>query len=346
MARNLYKRGRFYYYDFTFEGKRFNASTNCDNRTLAQIVLRKKMAEVVEGKVRPNKNKMKFDELASKFLEWSKIHRKGTYRRDLQAVNRLSQFFEKLCLEEVKPIAIEEYMQQRHGMVKGSTVNREVQTLRRMFSLAINWGIADSNPAESGKIVYFKEPPKTHRWVRPNEVNLLLQQCTGKLSHLYHIIMVAVHTGMRKSELFKLKWQDVDLENCQLTITHTKNNRNRYIPLNDDVAGVLYSLPRRGAFVFCHCDGSPLSRVDKSLATAVKQAGITKCTLHDFRATWATELLAAGEDIETVRVLGGWRDYTTILRYLEAIPERKKAACNRLLGKYESRHISRQLRVA
>jgi len=111
--------------------------------------------------------------------------------------------------------------------------------------------------------------------------------------------------------------------------------------------GVLnYGVPRRGKYVFCHEDGSPLSRVDKSLATAVKQAGIQKCTLHDFRATWATELLASGEDIETVRQLGGWRDYTTVLRYLEAIPERKKAACNRLLGKYESRHFSRHLKVA
>jgi len=346
MARNLYKRGRFYYYDFTFEGKRFNASTGCDQWALAQIVLRKKMVEVVEGKVRPTKNKMKFNELKSMFLEWSKNHRKGTYNRDLQAVNHLSKFFDKLCLEEIKPIVIEKYMQQRHQLVQGSTVNREVQTLRRMFNLAVTWGLADSNPAESGKIVYFPEPPKTHRWVRPNEVNLLLQQCSGKLSHLYHIILVAVHTGMRKSELFKLKWKYVDLENRQLTIKHTKHHQNRYIPLNDDVVGVLYSLRRRGEFVFCHDDGSPLSRVDKSLATAVKQAGIEKCTLHDFRATWATELLAAGEDIETVRVLGGWRDYTTILRYLEAIPERKKAASDRLLGKYESRHYSRHLKVA
>ena len=345
MARNLYKRGRFYYYDFTFEGKRYNASTGCDHHGLAQIVLRKKMTEVAEGKHRPHKNKRKFQELANMFLTWSQKHRPGTYRRDLQAVNHLKRFFDKLCLEEIKPVELEKYMQQRRKLVKGSTVNREVQTLRRMFNLAVSWGITEQNPAKSGQVVYFPEPPKTHRWVRPDEVNLLLEQCTGKLSHLYHIILVAVHTGMRKSELFKLRWEYVDLDNCQLTIKHTKHNQNRYIPLNDDVIGVLYSIKRRGAYVFCHDNGSPLSRVDKSLATAVKQAGIKKCTLHDFRATWATELLAAGEDIETVRQLGGWRDYTTILRYLEAIPERKKAACNRLLGKY-ARHYSRQLKVA
>lgn len=75
----------------------------------------------------------------------------------------------------------------------------------------------------------------------------------------------------------------------------------------------------------------------------MKSAGIQKCSLHNFRTTWATELLASGEDIETVRKLGGWRDYTTILRYLEAILERQKTACNKLMGKYESRYFSRHL---
>ena len=56
--------------------------------------------------------------------------------------------------------------------------------------------------------------------------------------------------------------------------------------------------------------------------------------------------LADGEDIETVRQLGGWRDYSTVLRYVEAIPERRKAAADRQLGKYQSRHFSRQLGIA
>jgi integrase len=348
MAGNLYKRGRLYYYDFTFEGKRYNASTGCEYRSQAQMIMRKKMAEIIDGKCRPNKrNHLKFNKLAKQFLEWSRDHRKGTYRRDIQIVNHLNRFFDKVWIDNITPIEIEKYMKQRRREVSGSTVNREVQTLRRIFNLAISWHIIDANPAKSGSVSFYPEPPKTHRWVRPDEVNLLLRECEGKLRHLYGIILVAVHTGMRKSELFKLKWEYVDLENGTLIIKHAKHYRNRYIPLNDEVIAVLrYEVPKRGEYVFAHRDGSPLSRVDKSLATAVKLAGIQKCTLHDFRATWATELLASGEDIETVRKLGGWRDYTTILRYLEAIPERQKSACNKLMGKYESRHFSRQLQKA
>ena len=346
MASNLYKRGRFYYYDFTFEGKRFNASTGCEYKSRAQIVLRKKMVEVLDGKYRPNRNKqfIRFSQLAQEFLEWSFNHRKGTYERDIQIVGHLKSFFGKSVIENITPKEVHQYMTMRKQMVSGSTVNREVQTLRRMFNLALRWDLAESNPAKAENVSYFPEPPKTHRWVRPNEINLLVRQCDGRLEHLSGIILVAVHTGMRKGELFGLKWKYVDLEFNQFTIKHAKHHRNRYIPLNEDVIDVLKNgIPKRGEHVFSHSNGLPLSRVDKSLATAVKRAGIQKCTLHDFRATWATELLASGVDIETVRKLGGWRDYTTILRYLEAIPERQQEACNMLMGKYESRHFSRHL---
>lgn len=110
------------------------------------------------------------------------------------------------------------------------------------------------------------------------------------------------------------------------------------------VSVLKYEIPKYGEFVFSHPDGRPMTRLDKSLATAVKRAGIKQCTLHDFRATWATELLAAGVDMETVRVLAGWRDYPTVLRYVEVADARKKDACNPLLGKYKSRHFSRQLK--
>ncbi len=304
------------------------------------------MAEIIYAKNRPNKrNHLKFDELTKQFLEWSRDHRKGTYRRDIQIVKHLNRFFDKVWIDSITPIEIEKYMKQRRRAVSGSTVNREVQTLRRIFNLAISWKLIETNPAKSGNVSFYPEPPKTHPWVRPEEVNLLLRECDEKLRHLYGIILVAVHTGMRKSELFKLKWEHVDLVNGTLIIKHAKHYRNRYIHLNDEVVSILrYEVPKRGEYVFAHLYGMPLSRVDRSLATAVKSTSIQKSTLHDFRATWATELLASGEHIETLRKLGGWRDYTTILRYLEAIPERQKSACKKLMCKYESRHFSRQLK--
>ncbi len=347
MADNLYKRGRIYYYNFTFDGKRYNASTGCEYKSQALRVLRQRMADVYEGKFTPTSQKcIRFEELAAKFLKWSEVHRKGTHRRDKLVVKNILPFFENSRIDKIRAKDISDYMLERREDVSSATVNREVQTLRRMYSLAITWDLINFNPATSKLITYFKEPPKTHRWVRPDEINALLSECKGKIEHLYGIIMVAVHTGLRKSEIFKLKWEHIELKYLRITVKHAKHHRNRYIPLNKEIYHVLDEIPRIGEYVFSHKDGVPIGRVDRSLATAVKKAGIKKCTLHDFRATWATELLSEGEDIETVRQLGGWRDYSTILRYLEAIPERTKQANDRLLGKYKSRHFSRHTKSA
>ena len=129
MAGSLYKRERLYYYDFAFAGKRYNASPGYEYKSQAQIVLRKKLAEIIDGKCRPNKrNHLKFNELAKQFLEWGRDHRKGTYRRDIQIVKHLNRFFDKVWIENITPIEIEKYMKQRHRDVSSITVNREVQT--------------------------------------------------------------------------------------------------------------------------------------------------------------------------------------------------------------------------
>lgn len=60
------------------------------------------------------------------FLEWSRDHRKGTYRRDIQIVNHLNKFFDKVWIDNITPIEIERYMKQRRREVSGSIVSREV----------------------------------------------------------------------------------------------------------------------------------------------------------------------------------------------------------------------------
>ena len=336
MARNLYKRGRYYYFSFYIDRERFVGSTHCEYASEAQKVLRKVYAEALEGKRKPQKIKMSFYELCDDFLQWGEKHRKGCIRRDKIIVRHLKLFFGNIGIADLTPEKIESYMTARIELVKCSTVNREVETLRAIYNRAIRLNYIESNPASAEKISYYPEPPKTHRWIRPDEVKSLLNQCKGRLSHLYGVIMVAVHTGMRKSEIFNLKWKHIDFTNRRITVKHAKHHQNRYIPMNDDLIRVLKQLKKDDQqFVFTNQNGTRLTRVDKSLSTAVKNAGIAKCTLHDFRATWATELLASGEDIETVRQLGGWRDYTTILRYVEAIPERCQSALDKLVGKYD-----------
>lgn len=57
MTNNLYKRGRIFYYDFTFEGKHYNGSTGCENKKQAELILYRLRADVIEEKISPGKRK-------------------------------------------------------------------------------------------------------------------------------------------------------------------------------------------------------------------------------------------------------------------------------------------------
>ena len=55
-----------------------------------------------------------------------------------------------------------------------------------------------------------------------------------------------MHTSMRRSEILALRWSDIDLRRRTITLTHTKNNERRVIPVNDTVAAVLKAWPLGG----------------------------------------------------------------------------------------------------
>ena len=77
-----------------------------------------------------------------------------------------------------------------------------------MYTMAIEWGHIKHNPAKGVKLL--KEPPGRLRYLMPNEVEALLKTCA---KHLKPIVVTALNTGMRRSEILNLRWQEADLKN-------------------------------------------------------------------------------------------------------------------------------------
>ena len=88
---------------------------------------------------------------------------------------------------------------------------------------------------------------KKFRFLTLKEIDLVLENCDD---HNRLIILTATHAGLRKSELFRLEWKDVDFNRGCIIITakgeeHTKNYRNREIPMTDQLIEKLKQHPRR-----------------------------------------------------------------------------------------------------
>ena len=87
-----------------------------------------------------------------------------------------------------------------------------------LLSASSSMQLAKTNPAKPIKLL--KENNRRLRFLNEDEINRLLSSCDG---YLKSIVLIALNTGMRKGEIFNLKWQDIDID---LKIIHVSNSKN------------------------------------------------------------------------------------------------------------------------
>jgi len=90
-------------------------------------------------------------------------------------------------------------MRVREG-ASNNTVNHGLTNLSHMLRMAIRWGYIDRNVVSL--VDKMKVPKRSPRFLHQEEIRRLVEAAMG--SHIYPLIMTALHTGMRKSELFNL----------------------------------------------------------------------------------------------------------------------------------------------
>ncbi|MDP3042040.1 MAG: site-specific integrase [Candidatus Omnitrophota bacterium] len=169
------------------------------------------------------------------------------------------------------------------------------------------------------------------RYLEKEEIAKFLKYCAGNIKP---VAVVALNTGMRKSEILNLKWHDIDFKGDIIYLLKTKNNNKREIPMNDAVKTALIKVKRHpeSQYIFCGKNGKPMQNIRKSFFTALKKAGIINFRFHDLRHTFASQLVTFGVDLNTVRELLGHKSLEMTLRYSHLSPDHKKRAVD-ILGK-------------
>ena len=206
----VYLKGKNYYIDYYVDGNRKRECIGPDKR-LAETVLKKRKVEIAEGRyldIKKNQ-KIKFEDFADEFLRMhSEPNKKpSAVKSDRVITKTLKSFFGGRYLYNISLQLVEEYKIKRSKEVEPATVNRELACLKCMFNRGIEWGKVDENPVR--KVRLFREKNTRVRYLEKEEVHLLLDNCA---LHLRPIVSLAVHTGMRKSEILNLKWNDIDFQ--------------------------------------------------------------------------------------------------------------------------------------
>jgi integrase len=331
----VFKKQGVYWVDYYINGHRKRERIGPDKR-LAEVVFKKRKVEIAEGKFLDKRKvpRCTFNELAALYLKWAQVNHRG-YASTQSRVEHLREEFGLLQLSAITPLMIDHYVAKRAGIRRPATVNRELQILHHMFRKAQEWGKALDNP------VKHQRPLRVNngrlRYLSLEEMGRLLAVADEELRP---ILMAALHTGLRRGELFRLTWHDVDFKRGIMRVLHTKNGEVREIPMTDTLRDTLQHLPRRlnSDYVFPGKTGHGLVDIRKRFNRALREAGIEEFVFHDLRHTFASHLIMAGVDLMTVKEFLGHKDIKMTLRYAHLAPDYKRAAVSRLDAYMDTSH--------
>ncbi|HXQ32868.1 MAG TPA: site-specific integrase [Anaerolineales bacterium] len=253
----------------------------------------------------------------------------------------LVESFKGKTLLEIKPAMIEQFKAHRYQKGKApATINRELSVLSKVFTVAIRLEEAESNPCQN--VERFALDNQRVRYLTEEEEHPLFE-AIGDDQLLRDVVTVGLHTGMRRGEIFNLKWFDVDFGRGILQIRKTKTKLNRTVPMNTRVRDVLTLQPRTSEYVFT----SPRTKgrlvdLKKGFNAARLAAGIPDFQLRDLRHSCATRLSDCGEELVTVAEILGHTDIRMTKRYSHAMHERKRQALEKLAVTSNLRQIEKR----
>jgi integrase len=259
-----------------------------------------------------------FSDVAKRFLTYQKARLTAdSYTRETGIVNtHLSKFFAGQ-LKSVRRVDIQAYVTKRAREVSADSVQKELNVLKHLLRLAVEWEMIPSSPGHGVK------SPRVSagrvRYLQPTELLALL---AASPQWLRPIIGLAVVTGMRRGELVGLRWLDVDLIQACIMLPQTKNREGRIVHLNRSAVAALSSVARFSetkatAFIFAGITGD---RVSVAFGRLCRRLNILDFRFHDLRHTAASWLRMTGADIHTVAQLLGHKDLRMAARYQHLAP--------------------------
>lgn len=322
----IYKRGKVYWLEFSFQGKRYREPAG-HNYELARRTLTKRRAEVESGVLLHRRKRTTLRAWAERYRAWAR-DRKRSWKRDEVSLVHLLRHLGDQHLDDITAAVVEDYQAARRSETSRfgrpptpATINREVACLKKMLSLAVRDRVLAVHPARGASML--KEHNERDRVISPEELGRILVQDPAWLRP---IVSLAYWTAMRRSEITLLRWDRVDLRNgfVRLRSEDTKAHEGRIVPLPPEALEVLRRLPRPlkpDARVFdVHPDA-----VSKAFAKVCQAAGVDGATFHDLRHTAVTRWADIGFDETTIMKATGHKTAAVFRRYRTVTESRLRA---------------------
>jgi len=287
------------------------------NMREATAYLHKYIGDKVDNK--PNSLMMDqtlFKDFLQVYLEFSKVKKNElTYKRDLSALKPLLKEWGNLSLHRITHASIQEVQTKwiNEGLSK-KTVNNRCLLLSSILTMAFKQNLIVRKP-EIPKFKIDKRPP---RWYSDEEIKAILDNARPSVKDF---VIVLLNTGMRRGELQRLQWSDIDLINKKIMIGVSKSHKFRVIPINTTLELHLKELFSRKqkdqVYLF---EGKTIRKpfsveyYTQAIEGTLKKLNISG-NVHAFRHTFASRLVQKGVNIYDVSKLLGHASVQTTQIY-------------------------------
>lgn len=330
------KRGGRWHYAFCIRGVRYRkaipeARTKFEAEK-AEVEAKRAVFEGRYGRATGEGNFMEFVEQV--FLPWSRANKRSWYDDQIWA-RTVAPWFKGKTFAQLSPLLVEKFKRERResvtkrgGKRSPATVNRELEILSKVFTLAIDQGLTETNPCRKVRKLHMDN--RRTRYLLDDEERRLLAVLDGPRAHLRQLVVVAIGTGMRRGDQLSLRWSQVDFQRNVVNVPNSKTGKGYDVPMNEDVRAVMLALRResRGAeHVFINPKtGDAYTDLKNGFTKACELAGITDLHWHDLRHTFGTRLADGGTSEAVIRELMGHSSGATTRRYTHATEKAKREA--------------------
>ena len=231
------------------------------------------------------------------------IHKKGATKEASIIRRILAHSIANSPLVSVKGADIASYRDQMRAQgYAPATIGRHLALLSNIFTVAQReWSLDVANPVRNVR----KPTIRNERTTRVSDADISALLAASDSKELRAVVLLALETCMRRSELLKLRWNCINLEKRVAILHDTKNGRGRVVPLSGKAIKLLKDLPSRsdGQLFGLACDS-----ITQAFGRASKRAELTDIRFHDLRREGISRLAEAGFSVLELAAVSGHRD--------------------------------------
>ena len=324
--------GIYYLYYKNDNGKKQKVSTRSHLKSGALKFLTTFKIER-EDRKRP----MLFSAFMIKFLEYAKSNlRQGTISLYERSRDLFIKLIGDITLDRLTAYHWDKYKALRLKEVSPVTVNIELRNLRSILSKAYRWGIILKNPFSLQPLCAV--PEKYPIYFTQEEFSIFYKVIRDQW--FKDVILFAVLTGMRRSEITNLRWRDIDAEKKIIHIQssptfRTKSGKKRVMPVHEKLTFIIADAKAHNQddLVFTrdhkkiHGDYLTNKLSDNLKLTTIQRKGLH---FHSLRHTFASWLVQDGVPLYEVQTLMGHSSISVTEIYAHLQPIQLHEAVNRL----------------